>query len=101
MSKYYLYKVYWLIFLFEFRKSKTSNESIQGSSSNLRQQATGEVTDNRELNRRNAATKTKLFVKIFFNGKQVSYSIIFITVYSQLEFYIPFKRIKYLLLLFS
>ncbi len=66
-------------FLFCYRKSKTSTESMQGSSSNLRQQVNGEVTDNRELNRRNAAMKTKLFVKIFFNGKQVSYSIMFIT----------------------
>ena len=30
-----------------------------------------EVTDNRELNRRNAASKTKFVVKIFVNGKQV------------------------------
>ena len=30
-----------------------------------------DVHDNREINRRNAAAKTKIFVKIFFNGKAV------------------------------
>ena len=34
-----------------------------------------EVTDNRELNRRNAASKTKFIAKIFVNGKQVIYML--------------------------
>lgn len=29
------------------------------------------VHDNREINRRNAASKARIFVKIFFNGKEV------------------------------
>ena len=58
------------------RKTTTSSENIQGSSSSVRRTDVGsgmdsEVTDNRELNRRNAASKTKFVVKIFVNGKQV------------------------------
>ena len=37
----------------------------------------GEVTDNRELNRRAAAAKTKFIVKIFVNGQQVSSNTLF------------------------
>ena len=48
-----------------------SSENIQGSSSSVRQQGPADVTDNREINRRNAASKTKFIVKIFVNGKQV------------------------------
>ena len=58
------------------RKATASSENIQGSSSSVRRMEIGsgidsEVTDNRELNRRNAASKTKFVVKIFVNGKQV------------------------------
>ena len=61
------------------RKPTTSSENIQGSSSSLRRMEHGsgmatDVTDNRELNRRNAASKTKFIVKIFVNGKQVCQS---------------------------
>ena len=54
-----------------FRKPTTSSENIQGSSSSLRYNNSGEVTDNRELNRRNAVIKTKFIVRIVVNGKQV------------------------------
>ena len=35
---------------------------------------TNETQDNRELNRRNAVSKTKIFTRIFFNGKEVCQS---------------------------
>ena len=54
-----------------FRKPTTSSENIEGSSSSLRYNNSGEVTDNRELNRRNAVIKTKFIVRIVVNGKQV------------------------------
>jgi coiled-coil and C2 domain-containing protein 2A len=41
--------------------------SLLGASNN-------EVQDNRELNRRNAVSKTKIFTRIFFNGKEVCQS---------------------------
>ena len=34
----------------------------------------GDIYDNREINRRNAVTKTKIFFKVFFNGKEVCQS---------------------------
>ena len=34
-----------------------------------------ETHDNRELNRRNAVSKSKIFTKIFFNGKEVCQSM--------------------------
>ena len=33
-----------------------------------------DIYDNREINRRNAVTKTKIFFKVFFNGKEVCQS---------------------------
>ena len=34
----------------------------------------GDIYDNREINRRTAVTKTKIFFKVFFNGKEVCQS---------------------------
>ena len=59
-----------------YRKSTTSSENIPGSSSNVRLNGHGEVTDNREINRRNAVAKTKFTVKLFVNGNQVHCLII-------------------------
>ena len=72
IPKYRECLVYTVPIYLNHRKSTTSNENVQGSSSSLRQQGMSDVTDNRELNRRNAATKTKFIVKIIVNGKQVS-----------------------------
>ena len=33
-----------------------------------------DIYDNRELNRRNATNKTKILIKIFFNGREVCQS---------------------------
>ena len=37
--------------------------------------SSNETHDNRELNRRNAVSKSKIFTKIFFNGKEVCQSM--------------------------
>ena len=41
---------------------------------NTSSNASNETHDNREINRRNAVGKTKIFAKIFFNGKEVCQS---------------------------